>query len=181
MLIGYARVSTVEQDTALQLDALHAAGVTCIYSEHGSGVGPRPRLQEALARVCVGDTLVVWKIDRLARSLADLLAILQRLERAGAAIRSLTEPIDTSTPIGAFVVQILGAVAELERSIIRERSMAGVRAARDRGAVMGRPVRLTAQARAEMHAHWLTGCYSVQELADLYGVSYSTAYRAVHP
>lgn len=178
MLVGYARVSTVEQDTALQLDALKAAGVDLIFSEHESGVGPRPQLQVALATVSAGDTLVVWKLDRLARSLSDLLAILKRLAEVGATIKSLTEPIDTTSSIGSFVVQILGAVAELERNIIRERTIAGVRAARERGAFLGRPVLVDDSLRAELCYKLGSGLYSRKQLCTMYGLSTSTLYRA---
>ncbi|WP_395669609.1 recombinase family protein [Rhodoferax sp.] len=130
MLIGYARVSTTDQDCALQIDALTSAGVTTIYRESGSGVGPRPQLRLALSKMKPTDVLTVWKIDRVARSLSDLLAILAQLKASGAAVRSLTEPIDTTTPLGEFTFQILGAAAQLERSIIRERVMAGQAAAR---------------------------------------------------
>lgn len=139
MLVGYARVSTVEQDTAMQLDALAAAGVKKVYQEKGSGVGPRPQLHVALRRLRPGDTLVVWKLDRIARSLADLLSIIQRVKDAGASIKSLTEPIDTSSPIGEFTLQVLGAVAQLERSMIRERTIAGQVSALKRGVRFGRP------------------------------------------
>ena len=136
-LIGYARVSTRGQETFLQLDALRKAGVVDIRQEKGSSVGPRPELQRALASLCPGDVLVVYKMDRVARSLKDLLAILDRIKASGAAIRSLTEPLDTSGPIGTFMVQVLGAVAQLERSIIRERALAGQVAAYKRGVRWG--------------------------------------------
>jgi len=143
MLVGYARVSTDDQDTALQMDALGRAGVVCIYSEKGSSVGLRPALQEALARCESGDTLVVWKLDRVARSLHDLLGILAKLKMRNVGLRSLTEPIDTSSAIGEFMVQILGAVAQLERAMIRERTVAGQVAAIRRGVSFGRPKRLS--------------------------------------
>lgn len=133
MLIGYARVSTVDQETRLQRDALRRAGVGVIFEEKASAAGRRPRLEACLHRVARGDVLVVWKLDRLARSLRDLLTILERLHASGAGIRSLTEPIDTATPAGVLMVQVLGAVAQFERSIIRERVVAGQRAARARG------------------------------------------------
>ena len=185
MLIGYARVSTNDQDTALQLDALKTAGVRLIFNESGSGVGPRPQLQRALARLVAGDVLVVWKLDRVARSLGDLLSILDRLKVAGASIRSLTEPIDTSSPIGEFTFQILGAVAQLERSMIRERVIAGQAAARARGKKWGPPRTLTQDQEAELVSLWLTDDYTQQDLADLFGVSLGVAklaiYRVVRP
>lgn len=185
MLIGYARVSTTDQDTALQLDALKKAGVRLVFKEAGSGVGPRPQLQLALNRLCAGDTLVVWKLDRVARGLGDLLTILARLKAAGASIRSLTEPIDTSSPIGEFTFQILGAVAQLERSMIRERVMAGQAAARARGKKWGPPRTLSEDQEAELVQLWLSDDYTQQELADLFGVSLGVAklaiYRVVRP
>ncbi len=150
MNIGYARVSTSDQDTALQLDALHVAGVQRVYSEHGSGVGPRPQLHRALRRLRTGDVLVVWKIDRMARSLPDLLRILEKLKDCGAGLRSLTEPIDTSTPMGEFVLQVLGAVAQLERAMIRERVIAGQVAFVKRGGVFGRPKLLTPEQETDV-------------------------------
>ena len=138
-LIGYARVSTKDQETHLQLDALAKAGVLEVRQEKGSSVGPRHELQRLLGQLQQGDVLVVYKMDRIARSLKDLLAILDRLKLSGASIRSLTEPLDTTNPIGMFMVQVLGAVAQLERSIIRERTVAGQVAAIKRGVTFGRP------------------------------------------
>ena len=138
--IGYARVSTQDQDTALQLDALNLAGCAVIFQEKASGASRRGRqeLERCLGSLKRGDVLIVYKIDRIARSLFDLLGILRQLEEIGATIKSLTEPIDTTNSMGLFVVQILGAVAQLERAMIRERSMAGQIAARDRGRLPGR-------------------------------------------
>lgn len=185
MLIGYARVSTSEQDTALQLDALKAAGVSFIFNEASSGVGPREELHRALRYLSAGDVLVVWKIDRVARSLSDLLRILESLKSSGASIRSLTEPIDTSSPIGEFTFQILGAVAQLERLMIRERVMAGQAAARARGKKWGPPRSLTEDQEAELVQLWLSNEYTQQELADLFSVGLGVAklaiYRVVRP
>jgi DNA invertase Pin-like site-specific DNA recombinase len=176
---GYARVSTSEQETSLQIDALHAAGITSIFEENCSGVGPRPRLREAIETLGAGDVLVVWKIDRIARSLGDLLSILAKLKRAGAAIRSLTEPIDTSSPIGVFTVQILGAVAELERSIIRERVMAGQAAAKARGKRWGAPRHMDTKSERQLVTMYLSGEYTIDELAQFWGVGYGVARGAV--
>lgn len=170
MQVGYARVSTQDQDTALQLDALRRAGVRKVYSEKGSSVGPRPQLQRALASLKAGDVLVVWKIDRMARSLTDLLQLLGKLKQIGAQIRSLTEPIDTSTPMGEFVLQILGAVAQLERSMIRERSIAGQVAFAQRGGVFGRPKKLTPEQEADCVARMAAG-ETKSAIARSYGVS----------
>jgi DNA invertase Pin-like site-specific DNA recombinase len=138
--IGYARVSTGGQDLAPQLDALRAAGCARIVEERASGGDrDRPELARLLGSLQAGDTLVVARIDRLARSLGHLLEVLERLRAAGVAFRSLDDPIDTSGPSGTLVLQILGAVAEFERSLIRERTRAGVAAARQRGRVPGNP------------------------------------------
>lgn len=139
MIYGYARVSTSEQETNMQIDALTRAGAITIYAEKASSIGHRPQLDELLARIKPGDQLMVWKIDRLARSLTDLLHIIARLQKIGCSFRSLTEPIDTSNALGEFLLQILGAVAQLERCMIRERVLAGQVAAISRGGKHGRP------------------------------------------
>lgn len=180
MLVGYARVSTHEQDTALQLDALRKAGVRRVFEDKGSGIGPRPQLHAALDRLKPGDTLVVWKLDRIARSLPDLLGIVHRVKSCEATIRSLTEPIDTSNPIGAFTLQVLGAVAELERNMILERTAAGVAAARARGVKLGRSRVLSATDEARLVRLYESGEYTMGELADRYAVSLSVVKRAIY-
>lgn len=166
-LVGYARVSTQDQETDLQLDALRAAGVVEIYEEKASGASLDKRhvLKRCLASMGRGDTLVVYKIDRIARSLSDLLRILEGLTAKGAAIKSLTEPLDTSSSMGMFVIQVLGAVAQLERSIIRERSIAGQIAARSRGRLPGAPSTVTLEARADILASYLPGLVTMADLA----------------
>ena len=137
-LIGYARVSTEDQNLGPQLDALRAAGCVEVFEEFASGASrSRPQLAAALTRIRRGDTLVVARIDRLARSLSHLLAVIEGLRSKGAHFRSLADPIDTSGPSGVLVLQMLGAVAEFERSLIRERTKAGLHAARLRGRVGG--------------------------------------------
>lgn len=184
-LIGYARVSTVDQHTALQRDALALHGVSTVYVEAGSGVGPRPQLQVALSSMQRGDTLVVWKLDRVARSLADLLAVEKRLKVLGASIRSLTEPLDTSSPFGEFTFQVLGAVAQLERSMIRERVMAGQEAARARGKKWGPPRSLSVEDEALVVSMYLAGGVTMPELATLFCVGLGTikgaVYRVIRP
>jgi DNA invertase Pin-like site-specific DNA recombinase len=177
--IGYARVSTAVQDTALQLDALRAAGVSRIYQDSASGVAQRPQLDLAIRALKPGSVLVLWKVDRAARSLADLLHILTRIKAAGAAIKSLTEPIDTSTPIGEFTFQILGAVAQLERSMIRERVVAGQLAARARGQKWGAPRGMDSDTETALVSMYLDGGYTIDELADIWGVGYGVARGAV--
>lgn len=180
MLVGYARVSTLDQDTALQLDALRKAGVRRIYQDKGSGVGPRPQLHLALSKLRAGDTLVVWKLDRVARSLADLLGIIQRLKDQGAMIKSLTEPIDTTNPIGEFTLQILGAVAQLERTMIRERVNAGFAAAKARGQRFGRQRSMTPEVEAHVVSLCLDYGFTMREVAERYGVGISSVKRAVY-
>jgi len=140
MLVGYARVSTSEQDCALQTDALTAAGCDRVFVETASGMKQdRPELQAALSALQPGDTLVVWRFDRLARSLRQLLETIERLEGNGMRFRSLTEAVDTSTSGGKLIFSVLGAIAEFERAIISERTKAGLEAARLRGRIGGRP------------------------------------------
>ena len=180
--VGYARVSTQDQDTALQLDALAKAGCTVIFQEKASGASRRGRheLTKCLASLQKGDVLVVYKIDRIARSLFDLLAILRQLETVGATIKSVTEPLDTTNSMGVFVVQILGAVAQLERSMIRERSIAGQIAARARGRMPGRVRALPSEDEASLVAEYAAGGITQAGLATKFGVSPSVVKRAIH-
>jgi DNA invertase Pin-like site-specific DNA recombinase len=139
-LVGYARVSTEEQGTNPQLDELRAAGCVTVLEEHASGADrSRPVLGRLLREIRAGETLVVVRLDRLARSVSHLLAVIEHLEAAGAHFRSLRDPIDTSTPQGMFSLQVLGAVAQLERALIAERTKSGLNAARARGRVGGNP------------------------------------------
>ena len=139
-LVGYARVSTEEQSTSAQVDALRAAGCAQIVEERASGGSrTRPALARLLGRLEAGDTLVVVRIDRLARSLSHLLAVIEELQARGVHFRSLGDPIDTSSPQGLFTLQVLGAAAEFERALIRERTLAGLAAARSRGRLGGNP------------------------------------------
>jgi len=163
----------------MQLDALAAATVTRVFVESGSGVGPRPELQKALAALIPGDILVVWKLDRIARSLSDLLRVLDRVRSAQASIRSLTEPIDTSTPIGEFTIQILGAVAQLERSIIRERVVAGQRAAKARGQTWGNRPHLAPEREFDLVERFSDGGYTLKSISAAFGVSESVSRRVI--
>ena len=136
MLIGYARVSTKNQDTQAQIAALNAAGVEKIFEERESGGRwERPEFHRMLAQLRRDDIIVVWKLDRLSRSLKDLLILIEQMEALGVGFRSLTEAIDTTTPAGRMMMQMVGAFAEFERSMIRERTVAGLKAARKRGRV----------------------------------------------
>jgi len=143
-LIGYARVSTEDQATTAQSEELRAAGCTEIHEEHASGASrSRPVLARVLEQMHLGDILVVVRIDRLARSLSHLLEVIDRLERVGAHFRSLHDPIDTASPQGKFTLQVLGAAAEFERALIRERTISGLQSARAQGRIGGNPGLLT--------------------------------------
>lgn len=140
LFIGYARCSTIEQNLDMQVDALKAAGCKHIFTEHASGGNDkRQELAAALAYCRPGDTFVFWKLDRVARSLRHLIEICDGLKTRGVAFRSLTDPIDTGTAMGTMVFQVMGAIAEFEKNLGRERTMAGLAAARARGRIGGRP------------------------------------------
>ncbi len=178
MLVGYARVSTQDQDLALQLDALQAAGCERVFTEKASGAQrERPQLQAALDYMRPGDTLVVWKLDRLARSLKQLIETVEALGGRGVGLRSLTEAIDTTTSGGRLVFHIFAAMAEFERSIIRERTRAGLDAAKARGRKGGRPPALSAKDIAAAKALLRDPELTVEEVAARLKVAPSTLYR----
>ena len=181
--IGYARVSTEDQNLHLQLDALRKAGCVSIYRDNGvSGVAAsRPGLKKALASLREGDTLVIWKLDRLGRSLADLIAIMAALERRRIGFCSLSESIDTTTPGGRLVFHVMGALAEFERGLISERTKAGMASARARGVHLGRPSKLTAAQVARARRRLASKKLNLAELAKEYGVTTLTLRRAVKP
>ena len=148
MKIGYARVSTQDQELALQLDALKAAGCGKIYKEKITGATrERPELQKLLDQLREGDIVVIWKLDRLARLLKDLVNLVNEIQEKGGALHSLNDQIDTTTPHGKFTFHVFAALAEFERDIIRERTKAGLTAARARGRVGGRPKGLSKKAQ----------------------------------
>src|SRR5246500_3095011 len=150
MLMGYARVSTNDQETATLVAALKAAGCERIYREKASGGRwDRPELHRLLEQLRKGDVLVVWKLDRLSRSLRDVLVIMERLGEAKAGFRSLTEAVDTTTPAGRMMMQMVGAFAEFERAMLRERTKAGLEAARAEGRMGGRRRELTPHQQEE--------------------------------
>lgn len=180
MLIGYARVSTTEQETTLQIDALNQVGVSRIYQEKRSSVGQRPALQKLLEDLQPGQVVLVYKVDRFARSLVDLLRILERIEQTGATFRSLTEPIDTKTLAGRMMMQMLGAFAEFERGMIRERSMAGQQAAIIRGVHCGRPRSLHPEDEADLVRLWQQGYYTLDTLAKIFNIHPSSVKRAIY-
>lgn len=180
MKVGYARVSTDDQSIALQLDALKRAGCECIFEDEGiSGLAvSRPALNRALCTLQRGDTLVTWKLDRLGRSLAHLISLISDLERRGIAFHSLSEAIDTSTAGGRLIFHVMGALAEFERTLISERTKAGIAAARVRGTVVGRPPKLSADEVRAAYALFASGRNRLDELADRYEVSTMTLSRA---
>jgi len=179
-LIGYARVSTRDQTVAAQRDALNAAYCDRLFEETASGTSrDRPGLKAALDYMREGDTLVVWKLDRLARSLKQLVETIEGLESRGIGFRSLTEAIDTTTAGGRLVFQIFGALAEFERQIIRERTRAGLDAARSRGRRPGRKPALTAKDILVARALLADREINVEEVARRLGVSQATLYRHI--
>jgi DNA invertase Pin-like site-specific DNA recombinase len=180
LLVGYARVSTQDQKPELQLDALRRADCERIFEEKASGAQrDRPELKATLDYLREGDTLVVWKLDRLARSLKQLIETVEALEERNIGFRSLTENIDTTTPGGRLVFHIFGALAEFERSIIRERTSAGLAAARARGKVGGRPPALRERDIAAAKAMLADQSIPVKDIAERLGVSVSTLYKHV--
>jgi DNA invertase Pin-like site-specific DNA recombinase len=178
MLVGYARVSTHDQNLSLQLDALQAVGCDKVYTEKASGAQrDRPQLHAALEYMRGKDTLVVWKLDRLARSLKQLLETVEALDERGIGLRSLTESLDTTTSGGTLVFHLFAALAEFERSIVRERTRSGLQAARRRGRLGGRPPALTSQDLAEAKALLRDPAITVEQVAKRLGVAPSTLYR----
>lgn len=177
--IGYARISTRDQNPQLQLDALKDAGCDRVYTDEASGaLTTRPELTKALDRLRSGDTLVVWKLDRLGRSLRDLIDRMHQLEDAGVGFRSLTEQIDTTTPGGRLLFHLMGALAEFERDLIRERTHAGLAAARAKGRRGGRPTVMTPGKLRVAKEMLEAGHLTLEEIAEVLGVHRTTLYRA---
>jgi DNA invertase Pin-like site-specific DNA recombinase len=179
--LGYARVSKGdEQNNALQTKALKGAGCRRIFEEAASGGRwDRPELHRLLDQLRDDDTVVVWKLDRLSRSLKDVLHIMERIGNAGAGFRSITENIDTTTPAGRMMMQMVGAFAEFERAMIRERTSAGLAAARAEGRIGGRRKKLDDTKRREIAESVVSGRKSAADMARLYGVSQPTVSRIV--
>jgi DNA invertase Pin-like site-specific DNA recombinase len=177
-LIGYARVSTNEQDASLQLDALRAAGCLRVFTDKASGsLDRRPQLDRLLDQLRPGDTVLVWRLDRLGRSLKHLIALIEDLAEKDVGFRSLTEGMDTTTSGGKLVFSIFGALAEFERSLIRERTMAGLAAARSRGRVGGRPPVMTPEKIKVARQLYKDRELTVEGIARTIGVSRKTVYR----
>ena len=180
-LLGYARVSKGdEQNNALQTKALKLAGCRRLFEEAVSGGRwDRPELHRLLDHLREGDTVVVWKLDRLSRSLKDVLHIMEQIANAGAGFRSITENIDTTTPAGRMMMQMIGAFAEFERAMIRERTSAGLAAARAEGRIGGRRKKLDASKRREIAESVISGRKTGAEMARLYNVRAPTVSRIV--
>ncbi|HSZ76871.1 MAG TPA: recombinase family protein [Chthoniobacterales bacterium] len=179
LLLGYARVSKADdQDNAAQVKALRLAGCKRVFEEKASGGRwDRPQLHNALEQLREGDVLVVWKLDRLSRSLKDLLQIMEKVSDAGAGFRSITEAVDTTTSAGRMLMQMLGSFAEFERSMVRERTQAGLAAARDRGARLGRPAKLSAHQQQEVIKAVRDGSKTAADAARLFGLHRSNITR----
>lgn len=176
-LLGYARVSTAEQDPALQHDALRTAGCAQVFTDTASGAtDDRPELARLVEQLLPGDTLVVWRLDRLGRSLRHLIDLVTDLDAREVGFRSLTESIDTTTPGGRLVFHLFGALAEFERQLIRDRTLAGLQAARARGRHGGRPPKMTPAKLRQARAMAGSGS-TVTEIADVLGVARATVYR----
>ncbi len=181
-LYGYARVSTVDQDPALQLNALKAAGCARIFTDKVSGkLERRPQLDKLLAVLLPGDVIVVWRLDRLGRSLTHLIGFLSDLGERGVEFRSLTEAIDTTTAGGKLLFHIMSALAEFERALIVERTMAGLAAARARGRCGGRPRTVDDAKVALIRELYDAREYSVDAIARMVGVGRTTVYRSLDP
>lgn len=180
MLIGYARVSTLEQNEDLQTDALRKAGCERIYTDHASGAkASRPELDRMLDMLREGDVVAVWKLDRLGRSVQNLTDLMALLQGRGIGFRSLTEQMDTTTPGGVMVFNIFAALAQFERDLIRERTRAGLKAARARGRNGGRPRKLSSRDVAMVRQLYDSRTVTAKEIADRFHVSRSTIYKAL--
>lgn len=181
MLIGYARVSTNEQNLDLQRDALERAGCDKVYVEQASGSrsSNRPELERTIEMLREGDTLVVWRLDRLGRSLKHLIELVAELEESGIGFRSLTESMDTTSNNGRLIFHIFGALAEFERNLIRERTQAGLAAARARGRKGGRPPALDDKNRERAVELYNKKELSVGEICQTMKISRQTLYNYV--
>ncbi len=176
-LIGYARVSTSDQDASLQDDALKAAGCDKVFVDTATGTkASRPELDAMLAHLRAGDVVVVWKLDRLGRSVQNLVALVNELAEKGVGFRSITESIDTTTTGGKLVFHIFAAIVEFERDLIVERTTAGLKAARARGRVGGRPKALS-DAKARQAQTMYDDGERVADIAETLGVGVATVYR----
>jgi DNA invertase Pin-like site-specific DNA recombinase len=179
MLVGYSRVSTEDQKLDLQVDALKTAGCEKFFSDQVSGASKlKPGLEEALDYLRSGDTLVVWKLDRLGRTVKGLVDLVQCLQDKGIQFRSLTDGIDTSTTAGRFFFHVMAALAQMERELVHERTMAGLTAARARGRLGGRKPKMD-DSRRKSAKHLLASGMAPKEVAANLGVSRATLYRSL--
>ncbi len=180
MLIGYARVSTEEQSLDLQIDALKQAGCEKVFHETASGARTeRVQLKEAMEHLREGDTFVVWRLDRLGRSLRHLIDVVNTLEEHGIGFKSIQEGFDTTTNGGKLIFHIFGSLAEFERNLIRERTMAGLKSARARGRKGGRKPKLSAEQVAMAKKLMADRNNNPNEIAEMLGISRSTLYRVI--
>ena len=179
-IYGYARVSTIDQNTAVQLAAFERAGITNIVEEKRSAVKDRPELERLLEALQPGDVLAVYKLDRLARSVLHFSQVFERLKAKGVGFRSLTESIETDSPQGRMFIHMLSAFAEFERELIRERCLAGQRAARAAGKTWGKKRALPDDLVAEVVTAWRSGWYDQKTLADMVGCSISVLRDHIH-
>lgn len=178
-LIGYARVSTEDQEASLQIDALRAAGCERVFVDKASGArSSRPALDDALRFLRPGDILVVWKLDRLGRTMRHLVELINGLSNGDVGFKSLTEAMDTSTPAGQLLFHVMAALAQFELDLIRERTRAGLRAARARGKITGRP-RVTTDDHVLRAQRMIAQGLSVQEVARIFRIGKSTLYAAL--
>jgi DNA invertase Pin-like site-specific DNA recombinase len=178
MLIGYARVSTQDQNAAAQVSALELAGCELVFQEKASGGRwDRPELHRLLGQLRKGDVLVVWKLDRLSRSLKDVLSLMEKIAQASAGFRSLTEAIDTTSPGGRMMMQIVGTFAEFERAMLRERTRTGLDAARKQGRVGGRRPKLKPDQQQEIVRLVESGKKTAADAAKLFNVHPATVFR----
>lgn len=181
MRVGYARVSTKDQNTAMQTEALMASGCEKIFEETASGAKvDRLELNKAIEFMRVGDVLVVWRLDRLARSLKQLIETVAELERREIGFVSLNESIDTTTPGGRLIFHVFGALAEFERELIRERTNAGLKSAKERGVKLGRRKALEGDALNVAKSLLKSGNMTASQVAEHVGVSRATLYRAAY-
>lgn len=178
--LGYARVSTIDQQTNLQTDALQKAGCERIYIEHASGAkASRPELDRMLEALRPGDTVIVWRLDRLGRSLEHLIRLVDRFTEQGVGFRSLTEQLDGTTAQGRMFLNLAGTFAQYEREGIIERTKAGLQAAKARGHVGGRPKALSGEQIIEIRKLHDSGSMTNRRIAEIYQVSMSTVNRAI--
>jgi len=179
-LLGYARVSTTQQNPDLQVDELTAAGCWKVWTDHASGaLDRRLQLDAVLEQLRLGDTLVVWRLDRLGRSLRHLIEVVTGLDEWGVGFRSLRESIDTTTAGGRLVFHLFGALAQFERELIRDRTVAGLTAARARGRVGGRPSKLSAEQVWQVRRMYDARELTVEQIGAVLGVSRTSIYRAL--